>query len=288
MSAPTALSIIIPARDEAAGLRVLLPQLRTDWPAAQILVVDDGSTDHTRLLCEECGVEVLSHPRSLGNGAAVKTGARAARGAILVFMDGDGQHRAADVGRLLTRLEQGFDMVVGTRARAGQAGAHRALANGFYNRLASWMVESPIEDLTSGFRAVRAERFRRFLYLLPNTFSYPTTITMSFFRAGYPVAYEPIVAPPRIGRSHLRIWRDGTRFLLIIFKIGTLHSPLKIFLPISLLLFLTGCGWYGYTFVTTHRFTNMSALLFINALLVFLIGLVSEQITALNYRDSDR
>ncbi len=288
MSAPTALSIIIPARDEAAGLRVLLPQLRTDWPAAQILVVDDGSTDHTRLLCEECGVEVLSHPRSLGNGAAVKTGARAARGAILVFMDGDGQHRAADVGRLLTRLEQGFDMVVGARARAGQAGAHRALANGFYNRLASWMVESPIEDLTSGFRAVRAERFRRFLYLLPNTFSYPTTITMSFFRAGYPVAYEPIVAPPRIGRSHLRIWRDGTRFLLIIFKIGTLHSPLKIFLPISLLLFLTGCGWYGYTFVTTHRFTNMSALLFINALLVFLIGLVSEQITALNYRDSDR
>jgi glycosyltransferase involved in cell wall biosynthesis len=281
------LSIVIPARNEAGGLRLLLPQLRADWPQAQVLVIDDGSTDDTVQICRELGADVISHPRSLGNGAAVKTGARAARGRILVFMDGDGQHRAQDVPHLLARLEQGFDMVVGARSRAGQAGAHRALANGFYNRLASWMVASTIEDLTSGFRAVRAERFRKFLYLLPNTFSYPTTITMSFFRAGYPVAYVPIEAPPRIGRSHLRIWRDGARFLLIIFKIGTLHSPLKIFLPISGALFVTGLGWYAYTFLTAHRFTNMSALLFINALLVFLIGLVSEQITALNYKDSE-
>ncbi len=288
MTAVPFLSIIIPARNEAGGLQQLLPRLRADWPQAQILVVDDGSTDGTRALCATCGVDVLSHPHSLGNGAAVKSGARAAHGEVLVFMDGDGQHRAEDVGRLVARLGQGFDMVVGARSRAGQAGAHRALANGFYNWLASWMVGSRIDDLTSGFRVVRAERFRRFLYLLPNTFSYPTTITMSFFRAGYPVAYEPIIAPPRIGRSHLRIWRDGARFLLIIFKIGTLHSPLKIFLPISAALFCTGLGWYAYTFLTAHRFTNMSALLFINALLVFLIGLVSEQITALHYRDSDR
>ena len=178
------LSIIIPAKNELAGLQRLLPALRRDWPAAQVLVVDDGSTDDTAAYCAAVGVEVVSHPRSLGNGAAVKTGARRARGAVLVFMDGDGQHRAEDVGRLLDELGRGFDMVVGARSRAGQAGAHRALANGFYNRLASWMVASPIADLTSGFRAVRADRFRRFLYLLPNTFSYPTTITMSFFRAG--------------------------------------------------------------------------------------------------------
>ena len=282
-----ALSVIIPARNESGGLRLLLPQLRTDWPDAEILVVDDGSTDDTAQLCRDAGVSVISHPRSLGNGAAIKTGARAARGELLVFMDGDGQHRAADVVRLLARLGDGFDMVVGARSRAGQAGAHRAIANGFYNRLASWMVGSTIEDLTSGFRAVRAARFRKFLYLLPNTFSYPTTITMSFFRAGYPVAYVPIVAPPRIGRSHIRIWRDGGRFLLIIFKIGTLHSPLKIFLPISVTMLVTAMGWYAYTFITEHRFTNMSALLFINSVLVFLIGLVSEQITALNYKDSE-
>jgi len=282
-----ALSIVIPARDESGGLRRLLPRLRADFPDAEVLVVDDGSRDDTVTFCRDCGVTVISHPHSMGNGAAVKTGARAARGQVLVFMDGDGQHRAEDVARLLERLEQGFDMVVGARSRAGQAGAHRAIANGFYNRLASWMVGSTVEDLTSGFRAVRADHFRKFLYLLPNTFSYPTTITMSFFRAGYPVAYVPIVAPPRIGRSHLRIWRDGTRFLLIIFKIGTLYSPLKIFLPISGLMFLTGCCWYAFTFVTMHRFTNMSALLFLNSVLVFLIGLVSEQITALNYKDSE-
>ncbi len=281
------LSIVIPARNESGGLRRLLPQLRSDWPQAEILVVDDGSTDDTVAVCLAAGVSVVSHPSGMGNGAAVKTGARSARGRVLVFMDGDGQHRAEDVPRLLERLEQGFDMVVGARSRSGQAGAHRAIANGFYNRLASWMVGSPIADLTSGFRAVRAERFRKFLYLLPNTFSYPTTITMSFFRAGFPVTYVPIVAPARIGRSHLRIWRDGTRFLLIIFKIGTLYSPLKIFLPISSAMFLTGCSWYAYTFLTMHRFTNMSALLFLNAVLVFLIGLVSEQITALNYKDSD-
>lgn len=284
---PAALSILIPARDEEAGLRLLLPRLRQDWPQAQVLVADDGSRDGTVALCQSLGVEVVSHPHSLGNGAAVKSAARAARGSVLVFMDGDGQHRAEDIPALLDRLDAGFAMVVGARTRAGQAGAHRALANGFYNRLAGWMVGQPIADLTSGFRAVRAPLFRRFLYLLPNTFSYPTTITMSFFRAGYPVAYVPIVAPPRIGRSHLRIWRDGLRFLLIIFKIGTLYSPLKLFLPIAATLFALGCGWYGYTFATAHRFTNMSALLFINALLVFLIGLVSEQITALHYKDSE-
>lgn len=284
---PAALSIVIPARNESGGLARLLPALRADWPQAEILVVDDGSTDDTVALCARAGVSVISHPRGMGNGAAVKTGARAARGEVLVFMDGDGQHRAEDVGRLLELLDRGYDMVVGARSRAGQAGAHRALANGFYNRLASWMVGSTIEDLTSGFRAVRTAQFRRFLYLLPNTFSYPTTITMSFFRAGFPVAYVPIVAPPRIGRSHLRIWRDGTRFLLIIFKIGTLYSPLKIFLPISAVMFLTGCSWYAWTFLTMHRFTNMSALLFLNSVLVFLIGLVSEQITALNYKDSE-
>lgn len=281
------LSIVIPARNESGGLTRLLPGLRTAWPAAEILVVDDGSTDDTAALAVSHGARVISHPSPMGNGAAVKTGARNAHGGILVFMDGDGQHRAEDVGRLLERLDQGYDMVVGARSREGQAGVHRAVANGFYNRLASWMVGSTVEDLTSGFRVVRADRFRKFLYLLPNRFSYPTTITMSFFRAGYPVAYVPIVAPPRIGRSHLRIWRDGTRFLLIIFKIGTLYSPLKIFLPISLLMFMTGCGWYANTYLTMHRFTNMSALLFINAVLVFLIGLVSEQITALNYKDSE-
>ena len=281
------LSIILPAKNESSSLRRLLPELRRQAPEAEIIVVDDGSTDDTVAVCVEHRVKVISHRYSMGNGAAVKSGARAAQGDVLVFMDADGQHQPGDIPRLLERLGEGHDMVVGARSGGSQAGAHRAMANGFYNWLASWMTGQPIKDLTSGFRAVRAERFRKYLYLLPNGFSYPTTITMCFFRAGFSVAYVPIHAPKRIGKSHVKIMSDGVRFLLIIFKIGTLYSPLKIFFPISLTFFVTGLSYYLYTFLTEHRFTNMSALLFTTSVLIFLIGLVSEQITLLNYKDSD-
>lgn len=279
-----ALSIILPANNEAEALPDVLAELKALFPVAEIIVVDDGSTDDSAELAASAGVRVVKHPYPMGNGAAVKSGARAARGDILIFMDADGQHRAEDAQRLLATLEQGYDMVVGARDRASQASLGRRLANGFYNRLASWIVGHRIRDLTSGFRAVRATRFREFLYLLPNGFSYPTTSTMAFFRAGYPVAYAPIVARARRGKSHIRPLKDGFRFLLIIFRIGTLYSPLKVFLPFSLAFFLTGLGHYLYTLATAHRFTNMSALLFIASILVFLIGLVSEQITNLLYR----
>jgi glycosyltransferase involved in cell wall biosynthesis len=283
------ISIIIPARNESDGLRQLLPELLRDWPDVEIIVVNDGSTDATAEICREFGVKLVTHPYGMGNGAAVKSGARLAQGEILVFMDADGQHQPQDIRALLEKLNDGYDMVVGARSRRSQAGMHRAVANGFYNRLASWMVGQRVDDLTSGFRAVRADKFRNFLYMLPNGFSYPTTITMSFFRAGYAVGYVPIHAPKRIGNSsHMRIVRDGVRFLLIIFKIGSLYSPLKLFFPISMLFFSLGAGNYLYTYLTLHRFTNMSALLFITAMIVFLIGLVSEQITMLAYKDSDR
>lgn len=286
VSAFANVSIVMPAKNEAGGLRLVIPGLQRHCPGAEIIVVDDGSTDDTASVCRELGATVVSHPYSKGNGAAIKSGARAARREILVFMDSDGQHKPEDVPRLLARLQEGFDMVVGARSYASQAGAHRAAANGLYNVLASWMVEQQVQDLTSGFRAVKAALFRKFLYLLPNGFSYPTTITMSFFRAGYSVAYEPIEAPKRIGKSHIRLVRDGIRFFLIIFKIGTLYSPLKLFIPISLAFFTVGLGYYGYTLTHFNRFTNMSALLFITAILVFLIGLISEQISSLNYKDS--
>ena len=281
------ISIILPAKNEADGLRLVLPLIIDAVPSAEIIVVDDGSTDATREVALSFGAKVVSHAESMGNGAAIKSGARAAAGDILVFMDADGQHKPEDIPRLLEQLRQGYSMVVGARSRASQAGAHRAIANGIYNRLASWMVGKPVLDLTSGFRAVDAKKFRQFLYLLPNGFSYPTTITMSFFRAGYTVAYIPIVAPSRIGKSHISILRDGIRFFLIIFKVGTLYSPLKLFLPISAAFFATGFAYYVYTFFAFHRFTNMSALMFITSIQVFLMGLVSEQISALNYKDSD-
>lgn len=278
-------SIVMPAKNEAGGLKKVLPALQEHCPDAEIIVVDDGSTDETAALCASLGARVIHHPYSKGNGAAIKSGARAATREIIVFMDADGQHKPEDVSRLLNRLNEGYDMVVGARGLASQAGTHRAAANTLYNTLASWMVEQKVEDLTSGFRAVRATLFRKFLYMLPNGFSYPTTITMSFFRAGYSVAYVPIIAPTRIGKSHIRLGRDGIRFFLIIFKIGTLYSPLKLFVPISFSFFMTGFGYYLYTLLSYHRFTNMSALLFITSILVFLIGLISEQISTLNYKE---
>ena len=279
------LSVILPAKNEAEGLRQTLPRLSEAQPEAELIVVDDGSTDDTAAVAAAHGARVLSSPYSMGNGAAIKRGARAAKGEILVFMDADGQHDPAEIAGLLDRLGQGYDMVVGARNSSGQASAGRSLANRFYNRLASWMTGHSVADLTSGFRVARAERFREFLHLLPNGFSYPTTSTMAFFRSAYPVDYVPIQAAKRVGNnSHIRPIKDGIRFLLIIFKIATLYSPLKLFAPAALAFFLAGLGWYGYTFATRHQFTNMSMLLFSASVIIFLIGLVSEQITALTYR----
>ena len=283
------ISIILPARNEARSLRTLLPEIRARMPNAEIIVVNDGSDDDTLAVCAAFPVRVVSHPYPKGNGAAVKSGARAANGDVLIFMDADGQHQPEDIPRLLEWFNEGYDMAVGARTSGSQAGVHRAVANDIFSRFASWMVQQPVEDLTSGFRVVKADKFRKFLYLLPNGFSYPTTITMSFFRAGFSVAYLPINTPRRAtGKSHVRPVRDGVRFILIIIKIGTLYSPQKLFLPISACFFLTGIGYYLYTYLSVGRFTNMSALLFISAIFTFLIGIVSEQISGLHYKDIDR
>jgi glycosyltransferase involved in cell wall biosynthesis len=281
------ISLIIPAKDEAEGLRRILPGLRALLAEAEVIVVDDGSTDQTAAVARQFGATVLSSPYPMGNGAAVKRGARTASGEVLVFMDADGQHDPALVARLLERLDQGYDMVVGARGWSDQANVGRGLANGLYNRVASWMTGHRVVDLTSGFRAVRADKFKEFLHLLPNGFSYPTTITMAFFRSAYAVAYEPIPVAVRLGKSHLQPLRDGLRFLLIIFKIATLYSPLRLFAPLGFLFFLLGAGNYVDTFITEFRFTNMSALLFSASVIIFLIGLISEQITALTYRPRD-
>lgn len=281
-----ALSIIIPARNESAAIGNVVRTAKSEYPDAEIIVVDDGSTDDTARTAEEAGAMVIRHPESLGNGAAVKSGARAAHGEILALMDGDGQHDPREIGRLLEKLDQGYDMAVGARDSGSHASIGRLLGNKLYNELASRLSGRRITDLTSGFRLVRAELFRKFLYLLPNGFSYPTTITMAFLRSGYAICFEPITVGARTGKSHIRPIRDGVRFFAIIFKIATLYAPLKIFLPISGLFFATGLGYYAYTYFTSGRFTNMSLLVFSASVIIFLIGLISEQITTLTYSKS--
>ena len=280
------LSVIIPAKNEAAIIGDVVASVKNLYPGAEVIVVNDGSDDETAARAEDCGATVVTHPVSLGNGAAIKTGARAASGDIFVMMDGDGQHRAEDISSLVTQLDEGFDMAIGARDAGSHAGIGRLAANGLYNVFASIISGHQIPDLTSGFRAVRAGLFRNFLYLLPNGFSYPTTITMAFLRSGFPIKFVPIKADERTGESHIRPIRDGLRFLVIIFKIATLYAPLKVFLPASGLFFISGLSYYAYTYLTMGRFTNMSLLLFSASVIIFLIGLISEQITALTFKNS--
>jgi glycosyltransferase involved in cell wall biosynthesis len=277
------LSIVIPAKNESGAIGEVVLTARERYPDAEIIVVDDGSSDDTAAVAADSGAIVVSHPESLGNGAAVKSGARAATGDLIAFMDGDGQHDARELEPLIRRLDEGYEMAIGARDTGSHANVGRLFANGLYNGIASMMSGRKILDLTSGFRVARAEKFKQFLYLLPNGFSYPTTITMAFLRSGYPITFEPITAAKRVGKSHIRPIRDGVRFLIIIFKVATLYSPLKIFLPASGLFFATGIGYYAYTYLTSGRFTNMSMLMFSAAVIIFLIGLISEQITALTY-----
>lgn len=281
------ITIVIPAKNEALAIGRVVNQIMEAIPGAEIIVVNDGSSDGTEKIAAALGALVITHPYSKGNGAAIKTGARAATGEITVFMDADGQHDPKDIKALISELESGFDMVVGSRRRGAQASIARGVANRFYNWLASYMTGHLVADLTSGFRAVNTKKFKEFLYLLPNGFSYPTTSTMAFFRAGYAVAYVPIDVSKRIGKSHIRPIRDGVRFLLIIFKIGSLYSPLKLFIPISALAFTVATIWYAYTLLTEGRFTNMSALLYTGSVMIFLMGLISEQVTALMYRSEE-
>lgn len=279
------LSVVIPAKNEAENLQKLLPRLLESLPEAEVIVVDDGSTDATQAVLENFQVKSVRHPVSLGNGAAIKAGVRSSSGRYILFMDGDGQHDPEDAHRLLARLNEGYDMVVGARRRESQASLGRAIANKAYNWLATYMAGQQVKDLTSGFRLVNAKKFKQFLYMLPNGFSYPTTSTMAFFRAGYTIAYEPIAVLRRGGKSHIKPFHDGMKFLLIIFKIGTLYSPLKLFFPISIAHILLGLTYYAYTFSIDQRLSIVTIFLLISGILVFLIGLVSEQITSLMYKD---
>ncbi len=282
MAAPDTVSILIPAFNEGAVVADVVTALETYAPWHEVIVVDDGSSDETGRFATEAGARVVRHPYNKGNGAAIKTGIRAATGEFILILDGDGQHRPEDAGRIAGRLGE-YDLVVGARASHTQASIARRLGNGALNAFASFMTGRPIPDLTSGFRGARASGLREFLHLLPNGFSTPATTTLAFVKAGYNVAFEPIEALQRTGSSKIRLARDGAKFFLIVLRVVTIFSPLKIFVPISGVAALTGLGYGIWTVVTDGKIANGSVLLLMFAVVVFLVGLVSEQITTLRF-----
>ena len=282
MADPGAVSIVIPASNEAQAIGSVVGELAAAARWREIIVIDDGSADATQREAEAAGARVIRHPYNKGNGAAVKTGIRAASGDYVLIIDGDGQHQPADALRLTNRLGE-YDLVVGARTSETQAGLARRAGNAALNQFASYLSGRPIPDLTSGFRAARRDGLREFIHLLPNGFSTPTTTTLAFIKAGYSVAFEPVQARGRMGRSKIRFSRDGLRFLLILFRVITIFSPLRVFLPIAAASFLMGAGYAVWTIVTQRHIAATSVLLILLAVMVFLVGLVSEQISALRF-----
>jgi len=282
MAEPGAVSVVIPACNEAAAIADVVRELGAAARWREILVIDDGSADETGARAAGAGARVIRHPYNKGNGAAVKTGIRAATGDYILILDGDGQHQPADALRLVGRLGE-YDLVVGARSDETQAGSVRLMGNRLLNRLASFLTERPIPDLTSGFRAARRECLLEFLHLLPNGFSTPTTTTLAFIKAGYNVTFEPVHARARVGTSKIRLSRDGPKFLLIMLRVMTIFSPMRVFLPVAGASFLLGAAYAIWTIVTQRHVTNSSVLLIMLAVIIFLVGLVSEQVSALRF-----
>jgi glycosyltransferase involved in cell wall biosynthesis len=276
------LSVVIPVYNEAQIVGSFIEAVHKKIPDAEIIVVNDGSDDNTADVAARSGAKVISHPYNIGNGAAVKTGIRNAVGDKILLMDGDGQHNPDDIPALL-EASNNYDMAVGARSPESHANLLRRFANFIYNILATYITGIRVKDLTSGFRVINRMTATKYLYLLPNTFSYPTTITLAYLRSGRSVNYVPINAAKRIGKSKIKPLKDGSRFLIIMIKIATLYSPLSIFMPTSIIFFLLGLANYAYTYLSVHRFTNMSALFLVTSIIIFMMGLISEQITQTRY-----
>lgn len=282
------LTFLIPAYNESESIGSVVTELKQIYPESEVIVVDDGSKDDTGKIAKDAGAQIIIHPYNIGNGAAVKAGIRAASRDYIVLMDADRQHNPGDVESLLQHLPR-YDMVVGARTKGGHASGAREMANLIFNRFGSYVAKFNIQDLTSGFRAIKTGVAKQFIYLLPNTYSYPTTLTLSVLRGGLSVKYVPVTVEKRKkGKSNIRSFRDGVRFLMIIIKICTLYSPLRVFLPVSFATFVMGGMYYLYTFFRSGRFTNMGALLFTTSLLIFLLGMVSEQICQMRFERSEQ
>src|SRR5687768_6068501 len=283
------LTVIIPAFNEGDAIHKVIAKVKELRPDAEVLVVDDGSADNTTEVARAAGARVIRHPYNKVNGAAVKTGLRNAQGEVVLLLDADGQHPPEDIERVLSEIGE-YDLVVGARTRDSESAWIRDLGNSVFNNLATYLSGRKIPDLTSGFRAMKRDMIMEFIHLLPNLYSYPTTSTLAFLKAGYNVQFVPIRARKGTGRSNTKIVRDGIRAVVIILRMITLFAPMKIFLPVSLALFVLGVvyGLANIFLLDASRIPNGSVLLIMSSLFIFLFGLISEQIAAMRFESSQR
>jgi len=271
-------TIIIPAYNEEEGIRSVINGLKSMPDKYEILVVDDGSTDNTFKIASETGVRVIRQPYNKGYGAALKTGIRNAKSNLVLFMDADGQHQTSDIKEIM-RYTGNYDMVVGARTKRTKISFLRKPGKKILAIIANYLAGMKIPDLNSGFRVIKKDVVMEFMHILPNSFSFTTTITLGCIMAGYSIKYVPINMLERVGTSKINPFRDGSRFILLMIRTIMLFNPLKIFLPISVIIFLLGISDLTYELIYYFNVSSLSILLFLSSLIVFFIGIMADQIS---------
>lgn len=282
---PFSVTIAMPAYNEGHAIAGVIAAVQAQVPGAEVLVIDDASSDDTAATARAAGARVISQPYNKGNGAAIKTAIRNCRGDVLLIIDADGQHDPADIPRLLQHMDR-YDMVVSVRSQESHASRTRSVGNRLLARFASYVAQMEFADLTSGFRAMRTDVIREFVHLLPNRYSWPTTSLLCFAKAGYSIRFVPIAALRRTGgRSQQKLFRNGFKFMTIILRIVMLFSPLRVFFPVSVVMFgLSLLAYLASVFFGTGgwlKIPNATSTLFTGAIVIFMFGLLAEQIVAL-------
>ncbi len=273
-------AIIIPAYNEEEGIADVIAQLKELSGNYEIIVVDDGSTDNTHKLATDTGVKVIRHPYNKGYGAALKTGIRNAEADIVLFIDADGQHQPSDIKKLIQYIGE-YDMIVGARTKKSKISLLRRPGKKILSITANYLAGMKIPDLNSGFRALKKDVALEFMHILPNSFSFSTTITLALINSGYSVKYVPIEAPERVGTSKIKPFRDGFRFIMLIIRTVVLFNPLKVFLPVSAILFIVGFFELIREIIVYFDIWTAPVLLILSAILIFFFGLIADQISSL-------
>ncbi|MCX6175432.1 MAG: glycosyltransferase family 2 protein [Ignavibacteriales bacterium] len=280
------LTVIIPVYNEETAIEKTLMELtiyseKNNW---EVLVVNDGSTDNTKnILNSIYSIKVIYHPYNKGYGAALKAGIKNATTDLICFYDADGQHNPNDVEQLILNLDN-YDMLVGERQKDSHKEWVRRPGKWLLSKVANFLTGRKIPDLNSGLRLVKRNVILKLLHLFPDGFSFSTTSTIAFLNLGLNVGYYPIKTNKRIGKSSVRQLKHGSNVLLLILRLIILFNPLKVFVPISFLIFMLGIIYevmQGIVMIESghERLIPGAFFLMITGILIFFFGLVVDQVS---------